>query len=79
MRYSRGQLTLTDEMNTQTKSNIIASTILALLPFGLFGSQMPAGELIIGAAIAATLIGLVVMDLKQGAYSSFKRRPRSRI
>ncbi len=65
-------------MNTQTKTNIIASTILALLPFGFFGLQMPAGELVTGLAVAAALVGLAVMDLKRGAYSSFKRRPRSR-
>ncbi|HAT60458.1 MAG TPA: hypothetical protein DCS60_06770 [Opitutae bacterium] len=65
-------------MNRQTKSNIIASTILALLPFGLFGFQMPAGELTAGVAITAALVGLGVMDLKQGAYSSFKRGPWTR-
>ena len=65
-------------MNKQTKSNIIASTILALLPFGLFGFQMPAGELIAGVAITAALVGLGVMDLKQGACSSFKRGPWTR-
>ncbi|MBN11580.1 MAG: hypothetical protein CMI17_01030 [Opitutaceae bacterium] len=65
-------------MNRQTKSNIIASTILALLPFVLFGFQMPAGELTAGVAITAALVGLGVMDLKQGAYSSFKRVPWTR-
>ncbi len=65
-------------MNTQTKNNIIASTILALLPFGLFGLQMPAGELIAGVAVTAALVGLAVLDLKKGAYTSFRRGPRSR-
>ena len=48
------------------------------MPFGLFGFQMPAGELIAGVAITAALVGLGVMDLKQGAYSSYKRGPWTR-
>lgn len=65
-------------MNTQTKSNIIASTILALVPFALFGLVMPAGELVAGIAIAAALAGLAVMDLKQGAYKGLRRGTQPR-
>ncbi len=65
-------------MNTQTKSNLIASIILALAPFGLFGFAMPAGELIAGVAITAALAGLAVMDLKQGGFKAFKRSTHPR-
>ncbi len=65
-------------MNKQTKSNIIASTILAVVPFGLFALLLPAGELVAGVAVAAALIGLGVMDLKHEAYSSFTRETPKR-
>lgn len=65
-------------MNTKTKSNLIVSTILALAPFGFFGFALPAGEILAGVAVAAALVGLGVMDLKQGAYSSFKRGTHAR-
>ncbi len=60
-------------MNTQTKSNLIASIILALVPFGFLGLIGPSGDLVAGLAVTAALIGLVAMDFKQRAYSSFER------
>ncbi|MCH2386977.1 MAG: hypothetical protein MKZ70_03020 [Opitutales bacterium] len=60
-------------MNTQTKSNLIASIILALVPFGFLSLIAPSGDLLAGLAVTAALIGLAFMDFKQRAYSSFKR------
>ncbi|MDE0768037.1 MAG: hypothetical protein OSB19_06565 [Opitutaceae bacterium] len=57
-------------MNTQTKSNLIASIILALVPIGIFALVLPVVEVAAGVAIAAALIGLGVMDLNHVAYSS---------
>ncbi len=54
-------------MNTQTKSNLIASIILALVPFGFLGLVGPSGDLVAGLAVTAALIGLGAMDLKQRA------------
>jgi|GEM_PF-2159876 hypothetical protein len=63
-------------MNAKTKSNLIASIILALAPIGLFALALPIAELAAGLAIAATLIGLGVMDLNRVAYRS--EAPRAR-
>ena len=60
-------------MNSETKSNLIASIILALVPFGFLGLIGPSGDLVAGLAVTAALIGLVAMDFKQRAYSSFKQ------
>ena len=57
-------------MNTQTKSNLIASIILALVPIGIFALVLPVVEVAAGVAIAAALIGLGVMDINHVAYSS---------
>ena len=57
-------------MNTQTKSNLIASIILALLPISLFALALPIAELAAGVAVAAALIGLGVMDMTRVAYRS---------
>lgn len=72
------QTTLTEKMNTQTKTNLIASIILALVPFGFLGLIGPSGDLVAGLAVTAALIGLGALDLKQRAYSTFKRGTRPR-
>lgn len=68
-------------MNTQTKSNLIASIIIALVPIGIFALVLPVAELAAGVAVTGALIGLGVMDLKQVTYTSDtsgsqKRPPR---
>lgn len=65
-------------MNTQNKSNLIASIITTVAVFGLFALLTPAGEIVAGVAIAAALLGLGAMDFRQEAYSSFRREPSKR-
>lgn len=63
-------------MNTKTKSNLIASIILALVLISIFALILPVAELAAGVAVAAALIGLGLMDLKQVAYTSNVRGPQ---
>ena len=66
-------------MNAKTKSNLIASIILALVPIGVFALAHPVAELAAGLAVAATLIGLGVMDLTRVAYRSETPRARKAV
>ena len=56
-------------MNTKTKSNLIASIILAIVPFGPLALLLPAGEVVASVIVIAALLGLGAMELKQGAYA----------
>ena len=51
-------------MNSETKSNLIASIILALVPFGFLGLIGPSGDLLAGLAVTAALIGLVTYGVQ---------------
>ncbi len=56
-------------MNTKTKSNLIASVILALVPFGLLALLLPAGEIVASVIVVLALVSLGMLELKQGAYA----------
>ena len=64
-------------MNTKTKSNLIASIILALAPFGLLALLLPAGEIVASVIVIVALVGLGVMELRQGAYARLPK-PRAK-
>lgn len=66
-------------MKTKTMSNLIASSILAFVPFGALALLLPAAEVIAGLAVAAALIGLGLMELKSGAPVGFARQPKDSV
>ena len=64
-------------MNTRTKSNIIASIILALVPIGPLALLYPAGDVVAGVVVIAALITLGVMEVRQSANRILPDRKRN--
>ena len=54
-------------MNTKTKSNLIASILLAAVSFGLLTILAPASNMVPGLAVFAALLGYGALELKQAA------------
>jgi len=62
-------------MNTQNKSNLIATIVLALAPFAPLALLLPAGgDIVAGLLVVAALAGLGVMELRLGAYEPLPGR-----
>jgi len=51
-------------MNTKTKSNLIASILLAAATLGLLALLAPASNVVAGIAVLAALLGYGALELK---------------